>query len=61
MAAEDRIARVRDRLRDGTGPEVSFSAGRARLEPGGHPDDALRAADASMYAAKGARPASRAS
>jgi PleD family two-component response regulator len=34
---------------------VLFSVGLAALAPGGHPEDALRAADESMYAAKAAR------
>jgi diguanylate cyclase (GGDEF)-like protein len=58
-SADDRVERVRERLRFGTGagPQVLFSVGVAALAPGGHPEDALRAADESMYAAKAARPA----
>jgi len=61
-SADDRVERVRERLRFGTGggPQVLFSVGVAALAPGGHPEDALRAADESMYAAKAARPARKA-
>jgi diguanylate cyclase (GGDEF)-like protein len=56
-AAEERVQRLRGRLRSGPapGPEVPFSAGSAVLEPGGRPEEALEAADRSMYAAKAAR------
>lgn len=60
-SARERIEHVRERLRFGTGggPQVLFSVGLAELVPGGQPEDALRAADESMYAAKAAsaRPA----
>jgi diguanylate cyclase (GGDEF)-like protein len=61
-SAHERVERVRERLRfaTGGGPQVLFSVGMATLPPGGHPDDALRAADESMYAAKAARPARKA-
>ena len=36
-------------------PEVAFSVGTAVLEPGGHPDAALQAADKAMYEAKAVR------
>jgi diguanylate cyclase (GGDEF)-like protein len=53
----NRVARLRDRLRfaPGAGPALSFSVGTARLAAGGQPDEALKAADQSMYAAKAAR------
>jgi diguanylate cyclase (GGDEF)-like protein len=53
----DRIARLRDRLRfaSGRAPAISFSVGTARLAPGGQPEEAIKAADESMYAAKAAR------
>ena len=53
----DRIARLRDRLRfaPAGGPAISFSVGSARRAPGGQPDEAVKAADESMYAAKAAR------
>ena len=56
-AAGERIARLRARL-DGGGPEapeVAFSVGTAVLEPGGHPDAALQAADRAMYEVKALR------
>ena len=52
---EDRLALLRHRLRDAGGlviPRLEFSVGRADLEPGGKPEDALRAADGAMYEAK---------
>lgn len=60
-SALQRIEHVRERLRFATsgGPQVLFSVGLAVLAPGGQPDEALRAADESMYAAKSARPAPR--
>ena len=56
-AAEERIARLRARLRgEGSeGPDLAFSVGTAVLEPGGIPEAALRAADNAMYARKAAR------
>lgn len=36
----------------GGGPAVAFSVGMSTLEPGGDPQEVLRAADAAMYAAK---------
>ena len=61
-SAQDRVEHVRERLRfaTGGGPHIQFSVGLAQLAPGGHPDEALSAADASMYAAKAARPARKA-
>jgi diguanylate cyclase (GGDEF)-like protein len=61
-SAQERIERVRERLRfaTGGGPQVLFSVGLSRLAPGGQPDDALKAADESMYAAKSSAPARRA-
>jgi diguanylate cyclase (GGDEF)-like protein len=58
-AATDRVDRMRRALLRETeeGPPVSFSVGIAVLPPGGRPEDALIAADRSMYAAKGARAA----
>ena len=56
-AAEERIARLRARLRgeESEGPDLAFSVGTAVLEPGGIPEAALRAADNAMYARKAAR------
>ncbi len=60
-SARERVEHVRERLRFGIGggPRILFSVGLAALPPGGHPEDALRAADESMYAAKAERPARR--
>ena len=54
--AEERIARLRERLgTEGVGEaRLEFSVGMAPLEPGGLPAAALRAADRAMYEAKGA-------
>ena len=38
-------------LSGGSQLAIQFSFGVSRLEPGGNPDDALRAADAAMYRA----------
>jgi diguanylate cyclase (GGDEF)-like protein len=47
------IERVREMLRTSpSSPLIRFAAGYARLEAGGNAEDALRAADAAMYAAK---------
>jgi diguanylate cyclase (GGDEF)-like protein len=58
-ACDERIARVRDRLRHPSlteGPAIRFSVGVGELLPGGRPDEALEAADQAMYRAKaGAR------
>ncbi len=53
----DRLARLRSLLKDAgdQGPEISFSVGTAPLVPGGHPDEALRAADEAMYAVRATR------
>jgi diguanylate cyclase (GGDEF)-like protein len=53
----ERVVRLRDRLRfaPGTGPAISFSVGVSRLAPGGQPEEAVAAADESMYAAKAQR------
>ena len=57
QAAGERIARLRSRLRGSPAdaPQVAFSVGTAVLEPGGHPDAALQAADKAMYEVKAAR------
>jgi diguanylate cyclase (GGDEF)-like protein len=49
-----RLDQLRERLRWGVsgGPPIAFSVGLAALDPGGVPEDAVAAADASMYAAK---------
>jgi diguanylate cyclase (GGDEF)-like protein len=54
-SAEERIQLVRQRLRSsrGDGPVVTFSVGLSTLAAGGDPDAALKAADESMYRAKG--------
>jgi diguanylate cyclase (GGDEF)-like protein len=59
---EERLMLLRGRLQAlrGDGPSVRFSAGVARLEPGGYPDEALAAADSAMYAAKRRRGATQA-
>jgi diguanylate cyclase (GGDEF)-like protein len=53
-AARARVDEVRKRmLRTGGGELIcKFSVGMAVLEPGGHPEAALEAADAQMYKAK---------
>jgi diguanylate cyclase (GGDEF)-like protein len=54
IGLDDRIAELRGRLRS-TGPReltINFSYGVSRLEAGGNPDDALRAADENMYREK---------
>ena len=50
----DRLDQVRERLRfeRGSGPLIAFSAGHAYLAAGGHPDEALHAADEAMYREK---------
>jgi diguanylate cyclase (GGDEF)-like protein len=53
--AEERVQKVRDRLRSKEGPSISFSVGIAALEPGGAPEEAVKAADESMYRAKESR------
>jgi len=57
----ERLEQLRDRLRfeRGDGPLIAFSAGHAHLAPGGHPDDALRAADEAMYREKATRQRAR--
>jgi diguanylate cyclase (GGDEF)-like protein len=56
-AARDRVEKLRACLAGvpARGPDVPFSAGSALLRPGGRPDEALAAADRSMYVAKAAR------
>ena len=54
-AIEERVARLRERLSFGAGPQVRFSLGLAELAPGGQPEAALEAADHAMYQAKSAR------
>ena len=53
-AGRDRVARLGDPLRfaPGPGPAITFSVGLAVLAPGGHPDEAVKAADEAMYAVK---------
>ena len=53
----ERLERVREpaAARDGQGPQIGFSVGTAPLAPGGHPDEALRAADEAMYAVRATR------
>ncbi|MCB1033288.1 MAG: GGDEF domain-containing protein [Acidobacteria bacterium] len=53
-AAEQRMQRVREALREGGAdtPQFTVSVGIARLEPGGEPNQALKAADEAMYADK---------
>jgi diguanylate cyclase (GGDEF)-like protein len=53
IAMEDRVTELRNRLRPATGElPVRFSYGVSRLDPGGNPDEALRAADEAMYRVK---------
>jgi diguanylate cyclase (GGDEF)-like protein len=54
LAVDDRVARLRVRMRDGLGelPVFTFSVGIAELPPGGDPMHALQAADRSMYRTK---------
>jgi hypothetical protein len=53
----ERLARLRSLLKDAgdLGPEISFSVGTAPLVAGGHPDEALRAADEAMHAVRATR------
>jgi diguanylate cyclase (GGDEF)-like protein len=54
--AEARVASLRKRLAEtNRGPGLRFSVGISELGAGGRPEDALRAADQSMYAAKASR------
>ena len=59
--ADDRVASLRKRLAepDADRPGLHFSVGIAELGAGGRPEEALRAADQLMYAAKGNRSQSR--
>lgn len=53
IAIEDRVTELRNRLRPVSGElPVRFSYGVSRLDPGGNPDEALRAADEAMYRTK---------
>lgn len=53
IAIEDRVTELRNRLRPVAGElPVRFSCGVSRLDPGGNPDEALRAADEAMYRTK---------
>jgi diguanylate cyclase (GGDEF)-like protein len=56
-SVDDRLARLCNMLKDAgdQGPEIRFSVGTAPLAPGGHPDEALRAADDAMYALRASR------
>ena len=50
---DDRIRMLRTRVCNNLAvPRMDFSVGRAHLEAGGRPEDALRAADAAMYEMK---------
>ena len=54
--ADARVTSLRRRLADTDGgPSLRFSVGISELRAGGRPEDALRAADQSMYAAKTGR------
>lgn len=58
-ACEERVSRLRERLRfhaRAEGPQIRFSVGIAELPPGGKPDVALEAADQAMYRAKKSSP-----
>ena len=52
----ERLARLDGLLKpaDGT-PQIRFSVGSAPLDPGGHPEAALKAADEAMYAVRAGR------
>jgi diguanylate cyclase (GGDEF)-like protein len=56
-SVDDRLARLHNMLKDASdeGPGIRFSVGAAPLAPGGHPDEALRAADEAMYALRANR------
>ncbi len=54
-AMEARIVKLRARLADGASgwsSRITFDAGHSELGAGGHPDDAVQAADRAMYEAK---------
>ncbi|MEP7382521.1 MAG: GGDEF domain-containing protein [Gemmatimonadota bacterium] len=54
-AMEARIVALRERLADDTSrwsSRITFDAGHSELEAGGHPDDAVQAADRAMYERK---------
>jgi diguanylate cyclase (GGDEF)-like protein len=53
-AVEERLQRLRDRLRRSSaeGTPIAFSVGVAEMPPGGQPDAALNRADEAMYEAK---------
>jgi diguanylate cyclase (GGDEF)-like protein len=53
-AVDDRVAHLRSRMRESVGalPVLTFSVGIADLPAGGDPEQALRAADRSMYRTK---------
>ena len=55
--AESRVEDLRSRIFEQTDevPGLKVSVGIAELPPGGHPEDALRRADGSMYEAKSGR------
>jgi diguanylate cyclase (GGDEF)-like protein len=59
QASPDQIAASLNRLREqlrferASGPAIQFAVGQAQLPVGGNPDEAIRAADAAMYTAKG--------
>jgi diguanylate cyclase (GGDEF)-like protein len=52
IAIEDRITELRNRLRAAGELPIRFSYGVGRLEPGGDPEEVLRAADEAMYRTK---------
>jgi diguanylate cyclase (GGDEF)-like protein len=54
IAISDRLIELRNRLRATHTRElpIRFSCGVSRLEPGGNPDEAVKAADEAMYRAK---------
>jgi diguanylate cyclase (GGDEF)-like protein len=53
----DRLERLEELLRPERviGPQIRYAVGHAQLAIGGNPDEALRAADAAMYGAKGSK------
>jgi diguanylate cyclase (GGDEF)-like protein len=54
-SAEERVGKVRERLRSKQGPPIAFSVGVSTLAPGGDGEEAVKAADEAMYRAKESR------
>ncbi len=58
-AIDERLARLRGRLREAAFPRIAFSAGYSEMPPGGRPEEALRAADDAMYESRSASTSKR--